>query len=158
MNRINRVILILIGMLLTASCASTPIKSLDLGVGKRTTTIKFEDPLLIPVPREEATEIKDLVVTGLFLFEHGRFEEATDWFLSVSEKISDKESELFQEVLMAAAVSAIVSGDRVKFTQVMEELNGRLSRFEKISMRDDRFIALNKLYEQIKENMKGELR
>ncbi|GAJ19911.1 unnamed protein product [marine sediment metagenome] len=104
----NLTIFIITGLLLISGCASTSIKPLDLIKRNKATVIKFEKPLYIPVPDDELQEVKDFILTGLFLFEHSRFEEATDYFMTASDGISDKESKLYKEAMMAAAVSSLI--------------------------------------------------
>ena len=150
--------LILMGFLISVGCASAPIKTFDLGFMKRTTTVKFESPLFIPVPDDEPQEVKDFILAGLFLFEHSRFEEATDYFIAASERILDDKSNLYKETLMAAAVSSLIAGDKTRFIQVMDTINGGLSRFERMSTKDERWRALNLVRERLIENVQGGLK
>jgi len=158
MKNLKFIILISIGLLLPIGCATTPIKTFDLGFMKKTTTVKFESPLFIPVPDDEPQEVKDVILAGLFLFEHSRFDEATDYFIIASERILDDKSNLYKETLMAAAVSSLISGDKTRFIQVMDTINGGLSRFERMSIKDGRWHSLNRIRERLTENIQGGLK
>jgi len=142
--------LILIGFFITIGCSSLRTEMLRADTrSSYSEKLDFETPLTIK-PKDPPILLQEKIDTALYHFKKGRYNEACDLFLQSMDIIEEPKHPLSRECGKAAAVSALMDGNRRRFKRIMASLDYSFSALERFTYND-------KVYKELK-TLAAELR
>ena len=135
--------LVLVSFLISIGCSAmhTGILKEDIR-SSYCERIDFDTPPTLKA-KDTPVLLREKIDTALYHFKKGRYSEACDLFIQSMNMIEDPKHPLSRECGKAAAVSALMDGDRKRFKRIMASLDHSFSVL-------DRFTYNDKVYRELK--------
>ena len=111
--------------------------------------LDFETPLT-PKPKDLPILLREKIDTALYHFKKGHYSEACDLFLQSMDIIENTRHPLSRECGKAAAVSALMDGDRKRFKRIMTRLDHSFSALERFTYQDKVYKELSTLATELR--------
>ena len=147
LNRKNHFlyILILSSFFINVGCTTLSIGLFEGNTrSSYTEKLDFAHPLTIK-PKDSPVLLQEKIDTALYHFKKGRYSEACDFFIQSMNVIEDSKHPLSRECGKAAAVSALMDGDRKRFKRIMARIEHSFSALERITCNDKVYRELQTL-------------
>ena len=120
----------------------------------KTSSFRFDRPLVVSVPNEEPATVREHILCGLFYFEHGRYEKAANAFETARGPILDPANSLNRRCLIAEAVCRLLEDDKPAFVHAVGALKATYSSYKLMAaeQRDSQLEVLLKLQQAFARN------
>ena len=151
-NITNHVLYTMISVIIFYSTGCSTLRSGLLGDNMRSSyseRLDFDSPLTFKL-KDPPILLQDKIDTALYLFKKGQYGKACDLFLQSMDMIEDPKHPLSRECGKAAAVSALMNGDREKFKRIMTSLDYSFSTLERFTYNDNVYKELKILASELR--------